>query len=165
MSEACVLVVEADILVRHPLAEYLRECGYRVLEAVHAKEARAHFKKPLCPIDVVLAEVNAPTESGFVLAGWIREHRPRVEVVLAGTIATAAEKASELCEEGPQKKKPYDHRMLLDHIRRVIAARDRAKRLDPRAASRLTAAPSKPANRRLADRSELSPRTGLAPSS
>ena len=27
VNKACVMIVEADILVRHPLAEYLRECG------------------------------------------------------------------------------------------------------------------------------------------
>jgi DNA-binding response OmpR family regulator len=33
MRAATVLIVEQDVLVRHPLAEYLRERGYRVVEA------------------------------------------------------------------------------------------------------------------------------------
>jgi hypothetical protein len=28
MSDPCILIVEQDLLVRTPLAEYLRECGY-----------------------------------------------------------------------------------------------------------------------------------------
>jgi hypothetical protein len=28
MSDPCILIVEQDLLVRNPLAEYLRECGY-----------------------------------------------------------------------------------------------------------------------------------------
>jgi hypothetical protein len=28
MSGPCILIVEQDLLVRTPLAEYLRECGY-----------------------------------------------------------------------------------------------------------------------------------------
>ena len=39
-EEACILILEADVLVRQPLAAYLRECGYRVLEAASADEAR-----------------------------------------------------------------------------------------------------------------------------
>lgn len=40
MTTASVLVVEHDVLVRHPLAKYLRECGYRVVEAITYDEAR-----------------------------------------------------------------------------------------------------------------------------
>jgi len=40
-----ILIVESDVLVRHRLAEYLRECGYQVLEALSA-EHRSHT---LCP--------------------------------------------------------------------------------------------------------------------
>ena len=36
-----ILIVEWDILIRHPLAQYLRECGYKVLEAVDDAEARS----------------------------------------------------------------------------------------------------------------------------
>ena len=34
MNDPCILIVERDLLVRTPLAEYLRECGYLVLEGV-----------------------------------------------------------------------------------------------------------------------------------
>ena len=34
-----ILVVETDILVRHVIADYLRGCGYRVLEAATGEEA------------------------------------------------------------------------------------------------------------------------------
>ena len=39
MRDPCILIVEQDVLVRTPLAEYLRECGYLVLEASSAGEA------------------------------------------------------------------------------------------------------------------------------
>ena len=38
-----ILVVEDDVLVRMPIAQYLRDCGYRVIEAVSADEAMAVF--------------------------------------------------------------------------------------------------------------------------
>jgi DNA-binding response OmpR family regulator len=123
------LIVDADILVRHPLAEYLRECGYRVVEAANFDEARKLFtqrRRPLA-INVVLGDVNAPgAENAFAFAAWIRANRPGVEIILAGNTDATAEKAGNLCEEGPLGK-PYDHQLVLDRIRRALAARDRAR--------------------------------------
>ena len=36
-----VLLVEDEVLIRMPIAEYLRDCGYKVIEAVNADEAMA----------------------------------------------------------------------------------------------------------------------------
>jgi DNA-binding response OmpR family regulator len=123
MAQSCLVLVEVDILVRHPLAEYLRECGYQVLEASNADEARSILKSGSWVIDVVLTDANIPGESGFALAGWLRREHPNIKVVLAGNVATAAEKAGDLCEEGPQLSKPYDHQLVLNHIRRLLATR------------------------------------------
>lgn len=124
-----ILIVDADILVRHPLAQYLRECGYRVVEAADFDEARKFFtqRRRTLAINAILADVNAPgAENAFAFAGWIRANRPSVPVILAGNIEASAEKARDLCEEGPLGK-PYDHQLVLDRIRRALAARDRAR--------------------------------------
>jgi DNA-binding response OmpR family regulator len=129
MDEPCVLIGEADILVRNPLAEYLRQCGYRVLEAVDAAEARQVLSggtPRVDPrVDIVLADANGADGGGFALAGWIRGNHPAVEVILAGSVARAAEKAGELCQDGPALTKPYDHQLLLAEIRRLLAVRER----------------------------------------
>lgn len=125
MSEVCLLIVESDVLVRHPLAEYLRECGYRVLEAATTTEARKLLDDDGRSVGVVLADVDTPEEGGFALAAWIRRTDPAIEVVLTGSPARAAQKAGDLCEDGPALTKPYDHRRVLDHIRRLQAARER----------------------------------------
>jgi DNA-binding response OmpR family regulator len=130
MNESCILIVESDILIRHPLAEYLRECGYRVLEAADIDEARLLIEEGAAMVDLVLADCSKPRQNGFTLAGWVRAHHPEIEVVLAGTVATAAAKAGDLCEEGPALAKPYDHRIVLNHIRRLMAARARGKGAD-----------------------------------
>jgi DNA-binding response OmpR family regulator len=125
MEQSSILLVEADVLIRNPLAEYLRECGYQVLEAVSAAEARQLLADSPKPVDLVLADVDTSGESGFALASWIRNDHPGVQVILAGTVAKATQKAGELCEDGPAVAKPYDHQLVLDRIRRLLAARDR----------------------------------------
>jgi CheY-like chemotaxis protein len=34
-----ILVVEDDVLVRMPISQYLRDCGYKIIEAANADEA------------------------------------------------------------------------------------------------------------------------------
>lgn len=122
MSQPCILVVESDILIRHPLAEYLRECGYRVLEAINTDEARQLLSDSSISIEIVLADVDAPGQGGFALGAWIRRTYPAVQVILAGTVAKAVEKAGDLCDDGPTLSKPYDPQLVLDQIRRLRAA-------------------------------------------
>jgi DNA-binding response OmpR family regulator len=120
-----VLILEGDILVRNPLAEYLRECGYKVIEASNADQARQVLGAATSRIDVLFASVNGD-DGAFALARWVRSQHPGVEVILAGTIRTAVEKAGDLCGEGPALSKPYDHRLVYERIRRLLAARARA---------------------------------------
>jgi DNA-binding response OmpR family regulator len=125
MRQPGILIVEADLLIRSPLAEYLRECGYRVLEASDAAEARQLLKDGSNPVNIVLADADASPESGFALAVWIRSNCPGVRVALAGSVAAAVEKGADLCHDGPALSKPYHHQFVRDHIRRLLATRDR----------------------------------------
>jgi DNA-binding NtrC family response regulator len=119
-----VLLVEGDIVVRHPLAEYLRECGFTVFEAANADEAKRALASPELRIEVVLADMTTPA-SGFALSQWVRSQNLSVEVILAGSIEKAVDKAGSLCNEGPAIAKPYQHHLVLDHIRRALARRDK----------------------------------------
>jgi DNA-binding response OmpR family regulator len=124
----CILIIEEDGLIRTPLAEYLRECGYQVLEAVSAEEARQLLASDEWRVDIVLADARPLDQSGFSVGAWIKREHPDVAVILVGTVAKAAEKAGELCDDGPAISKPYDYRIVLDRIRRLLAARDRNER-------------------------------------
>jgi CheY-like chemotaxis protein len=67
-----ILVVEPDILVRMVIADYLRDCGYKVVEGVNADEALAVLEAGK-KIDIILAEVRiAGSVDGFGLARQIR---------------------------------------------------------------------------------------------
>jgi DNA-binding NtrC family response regulator len=123
-----ILVVEDDILVRMPIAQYLRDCGYKVIEAVNADEAMTVLLHQETVVDVVFSDIEMPgTVDGFGLAKWIREHRPGVNVLLAGTVPRAVEEAKELCEQGPVPK-PYEAQAVHDHIRRLLAVRRTAQK-------------------------------------
>lgn len=123
-----VLLVDGDVVVRHVLAAYLRECGYSVVEAATGADALLVVADRSVPIDVVLCDADlAGDPGGFDLRRRLREQRPEIDVVLAGNTAAAAAAAAALCEEGPQLARPYDPQGVVDHIARLRAARDRGR--------------------------------------
>lgn len=115
-----VLIVDGDVVTRTVIAEYLRHCGFRVLEAGTGKEAMLALQHPDFYVDVVLSDVELPGEmSGFDLSHWIRRTVPRVQILLASAGARKANTAGDLCEEGPHLAKPYDRKLILNHIARL----------------------------------------------
>jgi DNA-binding NtrC family response regulator len=82
-------VVEDEVLIRLPLAEYLRDCGYRVFEASNVAEAKAVLDADT-PVDLVFSDVNMPGNgNGFALAVWIRERHPDTKVLLTSGVSRA----------------------------------------------------------------------------
>ena len=121
-----ILVVEDDVLVRMPIAQYLRDCGYKVIEASNSDEATQVLRHQETSVDVVFGDIEMPgAVDGFGLAKWIREHRPGLDVLLAGTVPRAVESAKDLCEQGSVPK-PYEAQTVHNHIRRLLAARQAA---------------------------------------
>jgi DNA-binding response OmpR family regulator len=105
-SPSTVLVIEPDILVRMTIADYLRQCGYRVFEGATADDVVSVLGTRQ-KIDVIFAEVQlGGSMDGFGLARWVREKHPGIDVILTAGIAKAAEQAADLCDEGPLEK-PY----------------------------------------------------------
>ena len=47
-----ILVLDDEVLVRMPICQYLRDCGYRVLEAADADEAATILQKQEIQVDV-----------------------------------------------------------------------------------------------------------------
>lgn len=120
-----VLVVEDEVLIRMAVTDYLRDCGYRVVEAGNGDEAMALLKTD-AELDILFSDVNLPgVINGFALAQWIRRERPGMRVILTSGIAKSAREAHELCEEGPLMEKPYDHREVERRIRTLLSGRTR----------------------------------------
>ena len=75
-------------------------------------------------VHIVLSDVEMPgARDGFALARWVREHRPTLQVILAGSAARATKAAGELCNSGPMLAKPYDPQIVLDQIKRLLATK------------------------------------------
>lgn len=106
-----ILVVDDEVLIRMVIAEHLRDCGFRVIEAGDGDEAIEVLQAD-DRIDIVFSDVQMPNRNGFELARWVRRERPGVKVILTSGGVKAAEVAHELCENGPLMTKPYN----LDHV-------------------------------------------------
>jgi CheY-like chemotaxis protein len=121
---ASILIVDGDIISRHAIADYLRHCGYSVIEAAKAEEAFVALLEPTLSIDVILCDVSTlGSQIGFELANWVRSNRAELEVKLVGGAEMAAKTAAELCESGPDLTRPYEPSAVIDYIKRLRASR------------------------------------------
>jgi len=129
MTLQSVLFVEPELPVRHHVAEYLRQCGFKVYEAFNTDEAVALLEKGEVSVDVVVADVSSPgIVDGFGLSRWIKEKKPETKVLLAKSVEKVAAQAAQLCEEGPLLSKPYHPQVLQEVIVQQLAAHKRAKK-------------------------------------
>jgi CheY-like chemotaxis protein len=102
------------------MAEFLRECGYRVHEAANASEAIEALQSKFA-VDLVFTDINLPEGmNGLELAEWIFNNRPGVKVVVTsgGAPGTEIPRTVE-----PLLVKPYTGRDLLDRVRRGLEQR------------------------------------------
>ncbi len=112
-----ILIVEDEILIRLATSDYLRNRGFRVLEASNAGEALSVFAAGE-PIELVFSDVDMPGRmSGNDLARWIHQHFPDVKVLL-----TASEPAvvKDPASGATIVKKPYSADAVLAEIRRLL---------------------------------------------
>lgn len=119
----CLIVADGDVLVRNALAEYLRHCGYKVIEAANADEVMAALDLGSMKVDAILADTEIKgSVSAVELRVWIGERLPDVTMVLAGSTDSAAKAAGKLCDEGPHLQRPYEPEKVVAHIKRLLAA-------------------------------------------
>ena len=116
-----ILVVDDEVIARTVIADYLRECGYRVVEAGNPDDAMTILDSDL-RIDIVFTDLELPGHgTGLELARWIRRRHPATKVIVTSGHHSAAELAGELCEAGPPIVKPYHSDAVVERIRRLSA--------------------------------------------
>jgi CheY-like chemotaxis protein len=115
-----VLFVEDEALIRMDMAEFLRECGYRVHEAANASEAVQALESKFA-VDLVFTDINLPQGmNGLELAEWIFANRPGVKVV----ITTGGATRTKIPENaGLLLAKPYTGRDLLSRVKQALEKR------------------------------------------
>jgi DNA-binding NtrC family response regulator len=84
-----VLVVEDDFLIRWDVAQYLRETGFEVFEALDAREAKSILGAGTA-IDVLFCEVNPALDPDAQFLQWIGQQYPRVRMLLTSNDSSTA---------------------------------------------------------------------------
>ena len=112
-----ILVVEDEVLIRLMISEYLREFGYKVVEAKNAAEATRILRSDE-PVELVFSDIRMPGEmDGFALAQWIGRNKPGVGVVLTSAHLEPEHLAAQSCADAQFVAKPYVPRTVLERIR------------------------------------------------
>lgn len=95
-----------------------------MLEAATGDEAKTLLASEGISVNIVLADMATPG-SGFALQRWVREQGGDTHVILAGSMEKAVQQAGDICKDGPALTKPWEHRLVLDEIKRGLARRER----------------------------------------
>jgi CheY-like chemotaxis protein len=100
------------------MAEFLRECGFRVQEAADANEALEILQAKFA-VDLVFTDINLPNSmNGLELAKWIFNNRPGVKILVTTGVAPTTSIPQTI---GPLLAKPYTGRELLDRVNQALA--------------------------------------------
>jgi CheY-like chemotaxis protein len=113
-----LLVVEDDVVTRFTIADSLRACGFKVLEASNADDAVTILET--LPVHLVFTDVCIPgRRSGIDVAQIARALRPALHVILTSG-RVRAEDIPELPELGPFVPKPYILSRVVDLVCRTL---------------------------------------------
>lgn len=112
-ARRCILIVEDEVLTRIAAAEFLRDCGFAVIEAANVEEAQVLIASKVF-IDLVFTDIQMPgAMDGRSLAGWLAREKPELPVIL-----TSARLDGDARSRGQRRfvRKPY----LLSDIEQQI---------------------------------------------
>lgn len=118
-----LLVVEGEPLARADIAGFLRDKGFKVLEAVNATEA--FLLIAVQPIDAVFSEICLPGKmDGAELAGCLCQSYPDLPIILTSGNSGMAQ-AVRASEAVPFIMKPYAPPEVARRIETLLAEVDR----------------------------------------
>ena len=124
-----ILFVEDEALVRMDMAEFLRECGFRVQEAADANEALEILQAEFA-VDLLFTDINLPNSmNGLELAEWTFNNLPGVKVLVTTGVAPTTGIPQTI---RPLLAKPYTGPELLDRINQALIRQSKDDRAGPR---------------------------------
>jgi DNA-binding response OmpR family regulator len=114
-----VLVVDDEPLICTLASDYLRDAGYRTLEAHSAQQAIDLLEKGE-HVDLVFSDIQMPGIDGFELQRWLRWNRPRVRVLLSSGVENVKAAGGYMGSPRWLLFKPYNMANLEQRIRELI---------------------------------------------
>lgn len=121
--EPTVLIVEDEVLSRLAMSEYLRECGFQVIEAASGVEAQQLVLAGI-KVDLVFSDITMPGGvDGIDLALWLMVHCESAKVILTSGLPDSLAKAESACNQVLAfVPKPYDQADVAKRIRQLLEA-------------------------------------------
>jgi PAS domain S-box-containing protein len=118
-----ILVVDDEEGLREVTRRILTKRGYTVLLATSGEEAIKIAASEPGPIDLLLTDVIMPKMQGPTVAKEVKKIRPDIKILFMSGHAQPVLEAEEVLGTKFQLvEKPFDQRLLLDHVRRALDA-------------------------------------------
>ncbi len=120
-----ILVVEDEPALRELVTSVLEFYGYRVLEAMHGKEALTVWSRHKDDIDLLLTDIVMPEGlSGLEVAELLKNDRPDLKVIYSsGYSVELFEQKLKLSEGVNFLPKPYQPKTLAQFVRQCLDGR------------------------------------------
>jgi PAS domain S-box-containing protein len=115
---ATVLLVDDEAALVHAIGEFLRECGYIVLDAFSSQDALDLAKEHPGKIDVLITDVVMPGLRGPELHRQITELQPNIQVLFMSGYAEGLPEMK-LPDGALFLQKPFRFAALLDSLRQL----------------------------------------------
>ena len=114
-----MLVVDDEPVICTLACAWLCDAGFRTLEAHNAREAIDLLENGE-QVDVVFSDVQMPGIDGFELQRWVRQHHPRVKVLLASGVENVKAAGGHMGQPRWLLFKPYSGADLEQRIRDLL---------------------------------------------
>lgn len=120
-TNATILVVDDEDIVRALVARALREAGYRVVQAQHGAAALAVLESGRETIHLVITDLVMPGVGGREVARWTAAHRPELPVLFISGYPRTYLEAHDLYDAGiPLLRKPFLPSRLLEAVQELL---------------------------------------------
>ena len=118
-GKATVLVVDDEPMICTLACASLRDAGFRTVEAHNAQQA-INLLENGTQVDVVFSDIQVPGIDGFELQRWVRQHHPRVKVLLASGVDNVKAASGHMGQPRWLVFKPYNEADLDQRIRDLL---------------------------------------------
>ena len=119
VEAATILVVEDEAFIRFMAADFLRECGWNVVEANCAASAVGVLECD-SSVALVFSDIQMPgVMDGIALANWVRTNRPGVRIML--TSGAVRDVDTGLSDSGIIPK-PYSLDLIGNRVEQLLTA-------------------------------------------